>query len=88
MKRRHKNKEFLELDEFKEFFDIAKKHGLYMDYLIFVTLAYTGMRIGELLSLNWSDLDLVNNTLSITKTYYNPNNYQIVYKLLQPKIKK
>lgn len=37
-------------------------------YMI-ITAIYTGMRIGEILALKWSDLDLINNTLSITKAY-------------------
>ena len=49
------------------------KHN-YMDILIFLTLAYTGMRVGELVVLKWKDIDFVNQTISITKTYYNPNN--------------
>ena len=45
---------------------------------VFTTLAYTGMRAGELLALKWSDIDFENNTISITKTYYN----QIIIKAL------
>lgn len=45
---------FLELNELKEFLSIARTHGLSMDYLMFTTLAYTGLRLGELLALKWS----------------------------------
>lgn len=31
---------------------------------------YSGLRIGELLALEWSDIDLVNCTLSVTKTCF------------------
>lgn len=31
---------------------------------------YTGLRIGELLALEWSDIDFVNGVLSVTKTCY------------------
>jgi integrase len=79
---------FLELGELKSFLTITKEHGLYMDYLSFVTLAYTGLRLGELLALKWSDIDFTKKTLRITKTYYNPNNGQTGYQLLTPKTKK
>ncbi|MEJ7381234.1 site-specific integrase, partial [Staphylococcus epidermidis] len=46
---------------------------------------YTGMRAGELLALKWSDIDFENNTISITKSYYNPNNNKRHYQILTPK---
>ncbi|MFC6040339.1 tyrosine-type recombinase/integrase [Paenisporosarcina macmurdoensis] len=79
---------FLELRELKSFLVITKEHGLYMDYLSFVTLPYTGLRLGELLALKWSDVDFTKKTMRITKTYYNPNNGQTGYQLLTPKTKK
>ncbi|CDC11432.1 site-specific recombinase phage integrase family [Clostridium sp. CAG:413] len=33
-----------------------------------VVLAYSGLRVGELLALTWDDVDLVNNTIHIGKT--------------------
>ncbi|MFE0504971.1 site-specific integrase [Peribacillus butanolivorans] len=79
---------FLELNELKIFLRITKEHGLYLDYLCFATLAYTGMRLGEMLALKWTDLDLTKKTIRITKTYYNPNNRRTGYQLLTPKTKK
>ena len=49
-------------------------HSPQNSFEVFCTLAYTGMRAGELLALKWSDIDFENNTINITKTYYNPNN--------------
>ena len=43
------------------------------------------MRAGELLALKWSDIDFENNTISITKTYYNPNNNKKHYQILTRK---
>lgn len=50
-------------------------------------LAYSGMRAGELCALRWSDLDMDEHTISITKTYYNPTNRTRKYQLLTPKTK-
>lgn len=47
--------------------------GLEHDYLVFLILSYSGIRIGELIALKWKDIDFVNHTISITKTYYNPS---------------
>lgn len=79
---------FLELNELKTFLRITKEQELYLDYLCFATLAYTGMRLGEMLALKWNDLDLTKKTIRITKTYYNPNNKSTGYQLLTPKTKK
>lgn len=79
---------FLELHKLKEFLTIAKKHGLSMDYLMFTTLAYTGLRLGELLALKWSDLNFNECTIRISKTYYNPNNKKDGFQLLTPKTDK
>ncbi|MEK4800681.1 tyrosine-type recombinase/integrase [Oceanobacillus sp. FSL K6-0118] len=79
---------FLELHELKEFLTLAKKHGLSMDYLMFTTLAYTGLRLGELLALKWSDLNFNEYTIRISKTYYNPNNKKDGFQLLTPKTDK
>lgn len=76
---------YLEKSELKFFLETAKKHGLEQDYPIFIILSYTGLRIGELCALKWSDLDFDQQLISITKTYYNPTNNQKKYKLLTPK---
>lgn len=55
------------------------------DYPIFLLLAYTGLRAGELCALKWSDIDFGEFTISISKTYYNPTNNRKEYKLLPPK---
>ncbi|MEJ7276720.1 tyrosine-type recombinase/integrase, partial [Staphylococcus epidermidis] len=69
------HKKFLEKDELFQFLEVAKyHHSPQNSFEVCTTLAYTGMRAGELLALKWSDIDFENNTISITKTYYNPNN--------------
>ncbi|KGO22239.1 hypothetical protein Q757_09470, partial [Oenococcus alcoholitolerans] len=44
----------------------AKDH--YSRYVFFRLLAFTGMRKGEALALQWSDINLISKTLSISKT--------------------
>lgn len=80
-----KDIKFLEKEELVRFLKAAKEHGLYMDYVIFSTLAYSGMRLGELLALQWKDIDFKEHTITITKTLYNPRNNESQYKLLPPK---
>lgn len=80
------HKKFLEKDELFQFLEVAKNHHSPQNsFEVFTTLAYTGMRAGELLALKWSDIDFENNTISITKTYYNPNNNKKHYQILTPK---
>lgn len=76
---------FLEKEELEEFLTVTKKEGLEGDLLAFTMLAYTGLRIGELIALKWSDIDIDNHTLRVYKTYYNPNNNKLKYQLLTPK---
>ncbi|MNW45653.1 Transposase [compost metagenome] len=78
---------FLEKSELIEFLNIAKKRCDHEVYSIFLLLAYSGLRIGELLALKWSDIDLVKKTISITKTCYFPKNKITDYVLLPPKTK-
>jgi integrase len=76
---------YFEKEELARFLDKVKEKGLYLDELIFFTLAYTGMRVGELVVLKWKDIDFTNGTISITKTYSNDKNYTKNYKLVLPK---
>ena len=76
---------FLEKDELEEFLTTTKHEGLEGDLLAFTMLAYTGLRIGELIALKWSDIDFNNHTLRVIKTYYNPINNKSNYTLLTPK---
>jgi len=45
---------------------------------------YTGMRRGELLALEWSDIDILNRTITINKSLYHENNHP---KIKTPKTK-
>ncbi|MGE7921114.1 tyrosine-type recombinase/integrase [Viridibacillus sp. NPDC093762] len=79
---------YLEKEELALFLKTAKNQGLALDYLMFLTLSYTGIRVGELVALKWKDIDFVNQTISITKTYYNSNNNTVQFQLVTPKTKK
>lgn len=80
------HKKFLEKNELFQFLEVAKNnHAPLNSFQVFTTLAYTGLRAGELLALKWSNIDFDNNTISITKTYYNPNNNKKKYQILTPK---
>ena len=76
---------YLEKHELKLFLDTAEKNADSDDYVIFLTLAWTGLRVGELLALKWRDIDFNEQTINITKTYYNPNNNTKKFTLLPPK---
>lgn len=77
---------FLEKDELFEFLRVAKNHHKPLNsFELFTFLAYSGMRAGEVLALKWSDIDYEECTVSITKTYYNPNNNKKNFQILTPK---
>lgn len=76
---------YLEKEELSLFLKTTKEHGLDKDYPVFMTLAYTGMRVGELLALKWKDIDFEEHTINIYKTLYNPKNNIKNYKLVPPK---
>lgn len=79
---------FLERDKLSEFLSLAKKSKFEDDYIIFLTLSLTGLRIGELLALRWQDINLDKKFLRVRHTLYNPNNNQNEYALNSPKTKK
>ncbi len=58
---------FLTLDEFSKFIDaiIDKQKS----YVTFMTLFWTGMRLGEMLALTPADIDFENKTIHINKSY-------------------
>lgn len=58
------------LEEENEFFRLR-------DYTLFRLLAFSGCRIGEILALDWSDLDFKTNEISITKTVTKGEEYYI-----------
>jgi len=55
-------------DEVRHFLDICIKHYP-QSYTFFMTAFSTGLRLGELLALNWSDINLSERTIKVSKTY-------------------
>jgi integrase len=74
-------------EELADFFNVVQKHGIKDDTEIFYTLAFTGMRSGELCALKETDLNFKTNKLRITKTLYNPDNNMKKFELTPPKTK-
>lgn len=58
---------YITKEEFDKFISVVDP-GLWHNF--FITLYYTGARIGEVLALTWKDIDFINNEISITKTLY------------------
>nr|WP_157836680.1 tyrosine-type recombinase/integrase [Bacillus stercoris] len=59
---------YLEKEELAHFLKTTQSEGLEMDAEVFTTLSYSGLRIGELLALKWSDFNDKKGTLQIAKT--------------------
>ncbi|MCO7128017.1 site-specific integrase [Sporolactobacillus shoreicorticis] len=76
---------YLEKKELDEFLQAVKLHGKPEDYTIFFILAWTGVRLGELIALKWRDINFEEKTISITKTYYCPSGVTKDFTLLTPK---
>lgn len=76
---------YLEKDELIRFLQIVKKSKNPIDYAIFQTLSYTGMRIGELLALQWNDIDFKERSIRIIKTLFREKNTVEEYELTPPK---
>lgn len=69
---------FWTLDEYNIFIKQLKEGTKY--HVLFETLFWTGMRIGELLALSKSDIDIDNQQIRINKTYYRRNKKDYITK--------
>lgn len=76
---------YMEKPQLAEFLRLAKSRGLDQDFEIFCVMAYTGMRIGEVCALKWSDIDFEKQTIAINGTLYNPYDRSDRYEILTPK---
>ena len=58
-------------EEVNHFLELVKEHHYhYHHYIMFYLLIYTGMRKGELIALEWDDIDLDEKTIRINKTLF------------------
>lgn len=64
----HKSKE-MEIYTFQEFQQLMANIDDPIDFAIFNTFYYTGMRKGELFALQKKDIDLINGVIDINKSY-------------------
>lgn len=76
---------YLTREELEEFLKAVREHGMDLDLERFYLLAFSGMRVGEMLALKWSDINFKTNEIRITKTLYNENNNMREYELTPPK---
>jgi integrase len=61
---------FLEKKQLQHLLQYIRFRGKPQEYAVFLTLAYTGLRIGELLALKVSDFDEEEKTISVKKNLY------------------
>ena len=73
-------------EEFRKFIDSVMNKRL--SYMAFMTLYWTGMRMGELLALNPKDVDLEKRTISITKSYHRLGKKDVITPPKTPKSKR
>lgn len=79
---------FLEKEQLSLFLKTVKEHDKDKDYAVFMTLAYTGMRIGELAILCEDDINFKEGYIRINKTVYNGKCKASEFKLQRPKTRK
>ena len=73
-------------EEFTKFIDSVMNKRL--SYMAFMTLYWTGMRLGELLALTPKDIDLEKRTISITKSYQRLDKKDVITPPKTPKSKR
>ena len=78
--------DFWTVEEFRKFIDSVMNKRLF--YMAFMTLYWTGMRLGELLALNPKDVDLEKRTISITKSYQRLGKKDVITPPKTPKSKR
>ena len=73
-------------EEFRKFIDSVMNKRL--SYMSFMTMYWTGMRMGELLALNPKDVDIEKKTISITKSYQRLGKKDVITPPKTPKSKR
>lgn len=70
--KKEKEIEIFDIQEQKRIVEYCK-NSKKSNYLGILICLFTGIRLGELLALEWSDVDFTNNTLKISKTVFTIN---------------
>jgi len=78
-------KKYLEKDEIQLFLTGVKLSGRRNAYSIALTMLSTGLRIGEVLSLTWDDLDLDKQVLDVNKTLFEMSSSEGGFDFTSPK---
>ena len=75
---------YLTFEQAQHLLEVAKNHTL--EYL-FATAVITGMRLGELQALRWSDIDFAQATMHVTRSlsYRDPDGTGYTYEEEEPK---
>ncbi|WP_313428143.1 site-specific integrase [Siminovitchia terrae] len=71
-------KNFWTKDELDKFLSLGLKHMTTQNYVYFYMLAYTGMRKGELIALEWKDVNFESSTIRINKTLFFKGGKEII----------
>jgi integrase len=74
-KKKAQDMDFWTLEEFNTFISVVDKEDI---KLAFNILFWTGIRIGELMALTLSDIDIYNSLIDINKTYTKMNGQEII----------
>ncbi|WP_449355645.1 tyrosine-type recombinase/integrase [Virgibacillus natechei] len=85
IKQENIEEKYLDHEELEEFLLAVAQYGKEYDLERFYTLAFSGMRPGELCALQKQDLLFETNEIDITKTLYNEKNNMREYELTPPK---
>lgn len=78
-------KKYLEKDEIQTFLSGVKSSGRRNAYSIALTMLSTGLRIGEVLSLTWDDIDLEKQVLDVNKTLFEMSSSEGGFEFSPPK---
>lgn len=84
-KKNAESMQFWTVEEFKKFIEFNDKP---ISALAFKVLFWTGIRSGELMALTFKDIDVINKTININKTYTRLNGKDIISEPKTPKSKR
>lgn len=80
---------YFEKDELQQFLGAVRKDEDFKAYIMFYTLAFTGLRRGELFGLQWQDIDFSRKTLSVKRNLiYNEQERKFEFSNLKTKSSK